>query len=52
MVVVPLISYIAGGWMIGWASTPYNPEWARQHPRRAAAMSFAGPAANHADSPS
>lgn len=46
MVAVPLISYIAGGWMIGWASAPYDPEWARQHPHRAAAMSFAGPAAN------
>ena len=46
MVVVPLISYIAGGWMIGWASAPYDPEWAKQNPHKAAAMSFAGPAAN------
>ena len=45
-VVVPIISYILGGWMIGWASVPYNPEWALQYPRRAAIMSVAGPVAN------
>ncbi|MGO9411767.1 MAG: site-2 protease family protein [Spirochaetia bacterium] len=45
-VVVPIISYIAGGWMIGWASAPYDPEWARRNPHRAAVMSFSGPAAN------
>ena len=45
-VVVPLISYFLGGWMIGWASTPYDPFWAQAHPRRAAWMSLAGPAAN------
>ena len=32
--------------MIGWASTPYNPQWALQYPRRSAWMSLAGPAAN------
>jgi Zn-dependent protease len=46
MVVVPLLSYFAGGWMIGWASAPYNPSWALQYPRRAALMALAGPAAN------
>lgn len=46
MVVVPLVSFVAGGAMIGWASAPYDREWARNFPRRAAAMSFAGPAAN------
>jgi Zn-dependent protease len=46
MVVVPLLSYFLGGWMIGWASAPYNPAWAQQYPRRAALMSLAGPAAN------
>ena len=45
-VAVPLVSYLIGGWMIGWASAPYDPEWARRNPRRAALMSFAGPAAN------
>ncbi len=46
MVVVPILSYLAGGWMIGWASAPYNPQWAAAYPRRSAAMSLAGPAAN------
>ena len=46
MVIVPILSYIMGGWMIGWASAPYDPEWARRNPRRAAWMALAGPAAN------
>ena len=46
MVVVPLLSYFLGGWMIGWASAPYDPEWAWRHPRRSAVMALAGPAAN------
>lgn len=45
-VVVPLVSFALSGWMIGWASAPYDPAWARRHPRRAALMSLAGPAAN------
>jgi hypothetical protein len=46
MVLFPIISYIAGGWMMGWASAPYDPYWAQRHPRRAAWMALAGPAAN------
>lgn len=46
MVVVPLLSYLVGGWMVGWASAPYDPEWARRYPRRAGAMAMAGPVAN------
>ena len=45
-VVVPLISFFLGGWMIGWASAPYDPSWAQKYPRRAAWMAAAGPAAN------
>jgi len=45
-VVVPLLSYAFSGWMIGWASTPYDPRWAAEHPRRAGWMALAGPAAN------
>ena len=44
MVVVPLLSFLFGGWMIGWASTPYDPDWAMRYPRRSAWMSLAGPA--------
>ncbi len=46
MVVVPILSYVLGGWMIGWASAPFNPAWQRQYPRRSAWMALAGPAAN------
>jgi Zn-dependent protease len=46
MVIVPILSFALGGWMIGWASTPYDPFWARSHRRKAALMALAGPAAN------
>jgi Zn-dependent protease len=46
MVVVPLIAWFSAGWMLGWASAPYDPAWARQWPRRAALMALAGPGAN------
>ncbi len=45
-VVVPIISFLIGGWMIGWASAPYNPEWAHKYPRKSAAMAAAGPMSN------
>jgi len=46
MVVVPILSFALGGWMIGWASAPFDPAWQRQYPRRSAWMALAGPAAN------
>lgn len=46
MVLVPLLTFFQAGWMMGWASVPYDPHWGARHPRRAAAMSAAGPAAN------
>ncbi len=46
MIAVPIISFILGGWMIGWASVPYDPEWAYNNPKSSAKMSAAGPAAN------
>ncbi len=48
MVVIPFLSYLAGGWMIGWASVPLDPFWAERYPKRAALMALAGPAANFA----
>ncbi len=45
-VVAPLLSFIWMGWMIGWATAPYDPNWAARYPRRAAWMAAAGPAAN------
>jgi Zn-dependent protease len=48
MVLMPWLSFIINGgqFMMGWASAPYDPYWARQYPKRAAWMSIAGPAAN------
>ncbi len=46
MVVLPILTSVASGWPIGFASAPYNPEWAHTYPRRAAWMALAGPAAN------
>ncbi len=46
MVIFPILSYALGGWMMGWASAPYDPHWALRYPRRAAWMSLAGPGAN------
>jgi Zn-dependent protease len=46
MVAAPILSFLVGGWMIGWASAPFNPAWQRQFPRRSAWMALAGPAAN------
>jgi Zn-dependent protease len=48
MVLVPILCFAVGSQMIGWASAPYDPLWARRHPRRAALMSLAGPMANFA----
>ncbi len=45
-VLVPILSYLLGGWMIGWGSAPFDPRWRYRHPRRAAWMALAGPVAN------
>ena len=45
-VLLPIISFVFFGWMIGWASTPYDPYWAHTHRRKAALMALAGPIAN------
>ena len=47
MVVFPIASFLLSGGMIGWASAPYDPLWERRHPKRAAWMALAGPAANY-----
>lgn len=46
MVVLPIISVLISGWPFGFASAPYDPRWAMRHPKRAAWMALAGPAAN------
>lgn len=45
-IIVPLLSYLFAGWMIGWASAPFDPDWQRRHPHRAGWMALAGPVAN------
>ncbi len=45
-IVVPVVSYILGGWIMGWASTPYDSQWADRYPKRSALMSLAGPLTN------
>src|SRR4029453_18611801 len=44
----PILGYAlsGGSWMFGWASTPFDPAWARAYPRRGAWCALAGPAAN------
>ena len=48
MLFVPLLSFVGTnfGWMIGWASVPYDPYWAQRYPKQAALMGLAGPGAN------
>jgi Zn-dependent protease len=46
MVVIPILAFLFGGMMVGWASAPFDPLWERRHPRRSAWMALAGPAAN------
>jgi len=47
-IVFPVLSFLMGGWMIGWASAPYNLMWAMHYPKRSAMMALAGPTANFA----
>ncbi|MBI5168791.1 MAG: site-2 protease family protein [Candidatus Eisenbacteria bacterium] len=46
MVVVPVLTSFTHGVTLGWASAPFDREWADRHPRRAALMAAAGPAGN------
>jgi Zn-dependent protease len=48
MVLAPILTFVQMGWMMGWASTPFDSSWGKRHPRRQALMSLAGPAANFA----
>ena len=45
-VLIPMLTFLYMGWMMGWASAPYDPAWEDRHPKRAAAMAAAGPLAN------
>jgi Zn-dependent protease len=45
-ILVPLITFFISGSILGWGSAPYDPHWEQRHPKRAALMALAGPAAN------
>ena len=45
-ILIPILTFFMSGWMMGWASAPYDRYWGQRHPKRLAAMSAAGPAAN------
>ncbi len=45
-IIIPLVTFALSGWMMGWASCPYDPRWAMNYPKRSALMSLAGPVAN------
>jgi Zn-dependent protease len=45
-IVAPLVTYFANGFMLGWASAPYDPRWQQRYPKRASLMALAGPGAN------
>ena len=46
MLVLPILAVAMSGFPIGYASAPFDPNWAARHPRRAAWMALAGPGAN------
>ncbi len=46
MVVLPILCVLLSGWPLGFASAPYNRDWAIRNPRRAGWMALAGPGAN------
>lgn len=45
-ILMPVLTFFLSGWMMGWASAPYDPYWAARHPRRSGWMALAGPASN------
>jgi Zn-dependent protease len=46
MLLLPLLTSLTQGWAVGWASCPYDPQWAARYPLRAAIMAAAGPVGN------
>ena len=46
LILIPIITYFQLGWMMGWASVPYDPIWGKRQPFGKAIMSAAGPISN------
>ena len=38
-ILIPIMTFFMSGWMMGWASAPYDRYWGQRHPKRLAAMS-------------
>src|SRR5258708_26191962 len=41
MLIIPILSYISSGCIIGWASAPYNSSCSERYPNRAALIDIA-----------
>lgn len=46
MVILPIMAFVFTGFLIGYASAPYNPRWAERNPGKYSVMSAAGPIMN------
>ncbi len=46
LIFIPILTYIQVGWMMGWASVPYDSDWSKRSPLGKTVMSAAGPLAN------
>jgi Zn-dependent protease len=46
MVILPILTVLLSGWPMGFASAPFDPQWALRYPKRAGWMALAGPGAN------
>lgn len=46
LIFIPILTFVQAGWMMGWASVPYDPSWGQKRPLGKALMSAAGPVAN------
>lgn len=46
MVILPIMAFAFSGYLIGYASAPFNPRWAERNPSKYALMSAAGPLGN------
>jgi len=45
-VVIPILTFVLAGWMVGWAGTPVDMYWSEQNRRKSALVSLAGPVTN------
>lgn len=46
LLIFPIIFFIKFGFMLGWADTPFNSDWARKNPKHLALTMLSGPITN------